>query len=298
MALNISLVTPPVIEPLSLALAQRQLRLDIGDTAENELITTYISAARRLAEKMTNRAFFNQTWQRSLDNFPLSTSFDVSRSPADKWNAPLYGADWNRLAIDLPLGRALAVNSITYTGYNGTPQTLAPSLYNADLSGIPCRLTPSQSAEGGLVWPFQSSYLPGSVVIQWQAGSFVRLITELFTAPAAAPFNYTLQQKSVTAIKGVINSANAFVQGWSTQNNGFCESSTLTLPSSVAGQTLAVSYYVASVPADVTVALLLLVGHLYRNPEATTDIDLKAIPLGVQALLSDHVVEWTDYRPC
>lgn len=298
MALNISQVAPPAFEPLLLTQAKLQCAVDPGSSEEDPLFEIYIASAREVAEQFTRRAFFNQTWQRTLDNFPLAASFDYAPSPADKWNWPVYGGMWNRLAIDLPLGRALAINSITYADVCLGPTTLAPSLYAADLSGIPCRLTPSQSAVGGLVWPWQGSYMPGSVNIQWVAGNFVLAVSESFMAPAESPYQYTLLKKSVTGIQSVQASAGTAVAGWTAPSGTLCGATTLTLPEAQAGQQLTVNYYVSACPAAVLEAMLLLIGHSYRNREATTDIGLVDLVQGVKSKLSPYVVEWTDYRPC
>lgn len=104
MALNIHLLAGPILEPITLVQAKAQCRIDEGFTDDDVIISSiYIPAARQLAEKVTHRAFFNQTWERALDNFPLAASFDYSPSPADRWNWPVYGGMWNRLAIDLPM---------------------------------------------------------------------------------------------------------------------------------------------------------------------------------------------------
>lgn len=46
------------------------------------------------------------------------------------------------------------------------------------------------------------------------------------------------------------------------------------------------------VPADIRHALLLLVGHLYANREATREKALAEIPLGVDALIGRHRAGW------
>lgn len=300
MALNIKLVSPPVLEPVTLLLAKAQCGVDSGFTADDILFNeVYIPAARQQAENVTRRAFFNQVWQRTLDNFPLAASFDYAPSPADKWNWPVYGGMWNRLAIDLPKGPALAINSIGYVDGEGNPQTLPSSQYLADLTGTPCRLVPSQGADSGMVWPWEGSYLPGSVKIQWLAGSYVRQVTESFAVPVSpGPYTYSLGKKSVTGVSAVVNSSNASVTGWTTAYGSAVAATVLTLPSNQAGLTLTVTYYVAQLPPNILLAILLLIGHFYRNREATTDLDLEQLPEGVQSLLSSEVIEWTDYRPC
>jgi hypothetical protein len=298
MALNLTQLAGPVMEPVSLVLAKLHCGVDASFFGDDPLFGVYIPAARAQAEAVCNRAFFNQTWQRTIDNFPLAASFDYSPSPADRWNWPVYGGMWNRLAIDLPKGRALAINSIGYIDGDGNPQTLVPSQYQADLTGIPCRLVPSQAASGGMVWPFEGNYMPGSVTIQWQAGSYVALVTESFTVPISSPFQYQMAKASVTGVASVVNGSTP-VAGWSIAYPPplVPGQSTLTLPSAQAGGTLTVSYYIAAAPSDIQAALL-LVGHFYRNREATTDLKMADLPQGVRALLGPHVVEWTDYRPC
>jgi uncharacterized phiE125 gp8 family phage protein len=45
-------------------------------------------------------------------------------------------------------------------------------------------------------------------------------------------------------------------------------------------------------PRSITMAMLLLVGHLYENREATTQLALKNLPLGVDALLNPYRFYW------
>jgi len=301
MALNVQQLAGPLIEPITLAQMHAQCRVDASFTGDDSLFAIYGPAARQVAEKVTRRAFFNQTWQRTLDNFPIAGSFDYTSSPADRWNAPTYGALWNRLAIDLPKGRALAINSIGYVDGNGNPQTLSASSYSPDLSGDVPRLFPAQISSGGQVWPFTGVYQPGSVNIQWQAGSYVQKVTETFTVPSSpGPYVYNLLQPGVTGGIAVSTTGGTPVpvSGWSATYPGVGTTSVLTLPSAQAGATLSVTYYVANTPANVLVALLMLVAHFYRNPEATTDLEMKDLPFGVQALLGSEVIEWTDYCPC
>jgi hypothetical protein len=201
---------------------------------------------------------------------------------------------WNRLAIDLPMGRVRWVSAVKYQNVDGSWTVLDPSLYRADLSGIPCRLTPSQSSAGGMVWPWQGTYLPGSVRIVYEAASYVQPIAEPFTVPVApGPYTYQLDQLPVTAVEWVADAAGDPVTGWSVSSSGL-----LTLPVAQAGASLVANYCIANCPASVQLALLMLVGHFYRNPEATTDLEMEQLPFGVQSLLSSEVIDWTDYRPC
>jgi uncharacterized phiE125 gp8 family phage protein len=59
------LVTPPTIEPVSLAEAKAHLRVTEAD--DDALIAGYILAARHAAESYIRGALITQTWDYSLD---------------------------------------------------------------------------------------------------------------------------------------------------------------------------------------------------------------------------------------
>lgn len=48
---------------------------------------------------------------------------------------------------------------------------------------------------------------------------------------------------------------------------------------------------------EVQLAVLLLIGHFWRNREATTEVNLQRIPLGVDSLLAPWVIEFNEYPP-
>jgi uncharacterized phiE125 gp8 family phage protein len=166
MTLSTQLITSPAAEPVSLELAKQHLRVDFSD--EDSYITALIVAARQYAEKVTKRAFFNQTWLRTLDFFPLYGRVEGSRSPSERDSWPYGTWYWDRVTIDLPMPRTVSVTGITYLDSNGGEQTLPTSLYNVDTSSIPARITPAQ----GSFWPILNNYIPGSVKITFVAGSY------------------------------------------------------------------------------------------------------------------------------
>lgn len=63
------LVTAPASEPVTLAEAKTHLRRD-DITDDDTYITNLIKAARRQAEKYSNRVFIDQTWKMYLSEFP------------------------------------------------------------------------------------------------------------------------------------------------------------------------------------------------------------------------------------
>lgn len=168
MPLSVNLVTPPIAEPVTLTEVHSQCRIDPGYTGDDTLLEMYITAARQWAEKYMNRAIYNQTWTRTLDHFPLWWSPNGTVNPNYRNDWPYYSDFWNRITIDVPLPKTQAVESITYVDMNGVTQTLAASDYVVDLTSTPSRIVPAQ----GTYWPSEMTYIPGSVVITFVAGSY------------------------------------------------------------------------------------------------------------------------------
>jgi uncharacterized phiE125 gp8 family phage protein len=169
MPLSINLVTPPAVEPVSLATAKTHLRIDYDNSAEDALITAFIVAARQYAEKITHRAFFNQTWTLNLDCFPIypwwSGTIQAS-NPRTNWLAR-YGILRGQQIL-LPKPHLASVTSIKYVDVTGTQQTLSDTGYYVDNTSEPARLVPMP----GLCWPATQTYMPGSVQITYVTGSY------------------------------------------------------------------------------------------------------------------------------
>lgn len=77
--LRLTLVTPPPIEPISVAEAKLHARID--ETADDTLVAALITAAREMAESYTRRAFVTQTWKMFLDAFPSDTEIELPKAP-------------------------------------------------------------------------------------------------------------------------------------------------------------------------------------------------------------------------
>ncbi|MBB6144721.1 putative phiE125 gp8 family phage protein [Silvibacterium bohemicum] len=225
MPLSLQLVTPPAAEPVSLSLAKQHLRVDFSD--DDVLIAALITAARQYCEKYTHRAFFNQTWLRTLDYFPLWYNPDGTVNPRYRSDWPYYADFWGRIAIDLPRPRTVSVTSITYVDPTGTTQTLDPSTYVVDTTSMPARIVPAK----GFYWPSVNVYQPGGVKITYVAGSY--------------------------------------------------------------GDGVDVN----TCPQTIVMAMLLLIAHWYEHREGSSELNLKNIPLGVQALLDTEKLQVFEYRP-
>lgn len=166
MAIGLKLVTAPATEPVSLDLAKQHLRVDGDD--DDLLIGAYIVAARQFCESYTNRVFFNQTWQLTLDSFPMYGNDTASMQPATQRNWPYWGSLWDGLIIRLPRPSCVSVTSITYTDLAGASRTLDAASYTVDASSEPARIVPAPNT----FWPYVHSYLPGSVKVTYVAGSY------------------------------------------------------------------------------------------------------------------------------
>ena len=111
--LEYQITTQPDIEPITLDEAKLNLRVDC--TADDDLITALIVAARRWCEQYENRAYITQTITAK--------------------------ANWLPWEIILPLPLLQSVTSITYIDLIGDVQTLSDALYDIDTFREPGRVT-------------------------------------------------------------------------------------------------------------------------------------------------------------
>lgn len=105
---RLKLITAPTEEPVTLAEAKLQCRVD--GTDEDALLTALIKAARELAENQTGRALCTQTWELALDAFPAAE-------------------------IELPLPPVQSITSIKYLDASAVEQTLSADVYALDSYG-------------------------------------------------------------------------------------------------------------------------------------------------------------------
>jgi uncharacterized phiE125 gp8 family phage protein len=156
--LSFSLVTPPAVEPVLLADAKQQVRIDT--TADDALVTNLITGARQWAEKYTCRAFVTQTWQVAIDLFP---------GAAERWwdgerQGPITGLDAVNY-ISLPRAPLQSITSVQYFDNTDTPTVWPTSNYFVDTVREPGRL----ALRLGSVWPIPSR-LTNGIVITYVSG--------------------------------------------------------------------------------------------------------------------------------
>lgn len=131
------LTTGPIVEPVSLAEFKAHARIDHNH--EDSKIAKYLTAARRMVESDTRRAFCTQTWTLRLDYLPAYMVLDV---------CPVQ-----------------SITSITYYDANNAQQTLAASVYESDIYSEPPIIRPAF----GQTWPTTYDRL-NAVTVTYVAG--------------------------------------------------------------------------------------------------------------------------------
>lgn len=133
-------ITPPSYQPITLAQARAQCRIDSDNTAEDTMFSgVWIPAVTEACEQLLKRSIMAQTWVLTLDGF------------ADE--------------ITLPNPRLLSVTSVEYKDTAGAWQTLAGTVYEVDSASEPGRVV----LASGQGWPAVFDGV-GVVKITYSAG--------------------------------------------------------------------------------------------------------------------------------
>jgi uncharacterized phiE125 gp8 family phage protein len=109
---TLSLITAPVLEPVSLSEVRAHLRLS-GNLDDQRLVAIAIGA-RQWVEQQTGLCLIEQTWAWSLPDWPTSMG------------------DWVR-GVALPLMPVSAVTGVTYVDTFGATVTLPTSIYSVQI---------------------------------------------------------------------------------------------------------------------------------------------------------------------
>ncbi len=133
-----TLLTAPVVEPVTLSEAKAHLRID--HTAEDSVLTEMIVAARQALEDASDLALITQSWQVALDAWP--------------------GA-----VVELPKRPAQSVTEVRVTGLDGVAAILVSSAFELKTAGGMARLVKTPSAiwtgPGRLVGGIEIDYVAG-----------------------------------------------------------------------------------------------------------------------------------------
>jgi hypothetical protein len=156
-SLQLRTLTPPAVEPITLAEAKLALRVDHDE--ENADITRLIVAARELLELRASRTFVITSYSLALAGFPAGGGYFHRGRRADPSQWFCGGAP-----IQLPRPPLVSVQAVRYLDTAGASHTLSPSLYRV-LPGSPGILAPAI----GAAWPVTAA-APGALVIEYTAG--------------------------------------------------------------------------------------------------------------------------------
>jgi uncharacterized phiE125 gp8 family phage protein len=140
---SLSLITPPVLEPISVQEAKEHCRVDLTD--EDALIDGYVQAARMHIETITGRALITQQWAMRLDGWPCW--IDVPKPPL--------------------ISTVLLPVAITYVDTAGASQTLATTQYRIDAPSGPTAGRGRIEAAYGVTWPSLQGVLNNATVTFW-----------------------------------------------------------------------------------------------------------------------------------
>lgn len=144
---GLSVVTPPDVEPVTLAQAKAQVRVELTFTADDAYLGTLITAARMRVEADTGRAMINTAYRLTLPGFP-DGDIQLPRGP-------LVALDED----DAPL------TTLAYTDSDGDTQALTLDTDFAVAEGrLPARVASLD------VWPTTTAAGPNVVRVEWTAG--------------------------------------------------------------------------------------------------------------------------------
>ena len=112
--MTLSMLVGPQIEPISVEEAKVYLKVDYD--AENEIVSALITAARLNIERVTRRVLIDQHWRLFLDRIPDNN------------------------LVELGIGPVREILQAVYYDEDGEQQTISPTDYVVDVSGVPARL--------------------------------------------------------------------------------------------------------------------------------------------------------------
>lgn len=138
------------VEPITLAQAKLYLRVEVS--ADDDMISDMISAARIECERIGDRSYVATTWQLTLDYLPFPSNpqagFPFPFSPYNNVAGGFNRVNPNDGGITLPMS-LLSLVSITYVDMAGELQSIDPSQVIVS-PGKPGRIYPAY----GTFFPF------------------------------------------------------------------------------------------------------------------------------------------------
>lgn len=136
----LTLVTAPTMEPITLAEAKEQIRVDIE--TDDARIRSLIQLAREVVQDMSLHALITQTWNYTLHTWPAADRFA------------------------LPLPPLQSVVSIAYKDEDGNNSTFSATSYIVDTDRIPGQVVLAY----GESWPGGTLYPVNAITVQFTCG--------------------------------------------------------------------------------------------------------------------------------
>ena len=158
------ITTPPDGEPISLDLVKQALRIDAGDTSQDDYLNHLITTARESAETFTSRGYVTQTITEYYDHFPgahfpLDAIFAAGVAPGFPYYAGRNRLHHHHNYLELSRSPLKTLTSIQYKDTDGATQTLDPAIYvlndkqdPAQISLVPGKWWPRTLCEVNSVW--------------------------------------------------------------------------------------------------------------------------------------------------
>lgn len=287
------IITPPTVEPITLAEVKSQIGIQTADTAVDSLIIRRITEAREWAEDYMGRAICTRTQEIRMDSFPPVIGL------RDRAMFPNRYQDCD--TIKLPFSDLQSIVSVKYIDTDGAEQTVTASDYDIDTYGYLGAVRPAY----GVSWPSARS-VANAVRVQYKSGYGVTAIAAAKTITAAtnaAPGVFTsvahgfadgdliqIATTGMTTPNGqtyrVYAKATDTFQLANLSNNGGL--STVSWGTFATGTATRVQLDVPSVLYE---ALILLVGHwTNQQPQSESGTILARVPFAVRDMLDKYMI--------
>lgn len=140
---TVTLVTPPVKEPVTLSEAKSWAKIETTD--DDNTISALVTAARTAAEEYLRRALITQTYRLTRD---LHVNNLYNTLPEGSYDLPvmaLYGGIPKE--VELPKGPIQSITSVTTYALDNSASTYSPANYFLDTAGNRLVLN------FGCIWP-------------------------------------------------------------------------------------------------------------------------------------------------
>ena len=181
--MRLSLVTPPTVEPVTIAEVKSVSRASISESDDDANFNAWISTAREIVEGTINRQLNTATWRMCLDYWPSESRLQNGNDALPWWVTNAYN---QQNAIQFPYPPLIAVTSVNYVDTGGTTTLWPASNYRVSTFGTPGLLT----LDYGKYWP-PIRPVQDAIVILFTAG--------YGTSPTSVP------QSAKTAIRMLVD---------------------------------------------------------------------------------------------